>query len=46
MKKKIAILGSTGSIGTKLLEIIEKDTKNFNIILMLSHASLSTKIGE
>jgi 1-deoxy-D-xylulose-5-phosphate reductoisomerase len=34
MKKKIAILGSTGSIGKSLIEIIKKDKKNFNIILL------------
>ena len=34
MKKKIAILGSTGSIGKTLLNIIEKDKKNFKIQLL------------
>ena len=34
MKKKIAILGSTGSIGKTLLDIINKDRKNFEIILL------------
>ena len=34
MKKRIAILGSTGSIGKKLIEIIKKDKKNFDIILL------------
>ena len=34
MKKKIAILGSTGSIGKTLLDIISKDRKNFEIILL------------
>ena len=34
MKKKIAILGSTGSIGKNLIDIIKKDKKNFNIILL------------
>jgi 1-deoxy-D-xylulose-5-phosphate reductoisomerase len=29
MKKKIAILGSTGSIGKTLIEIIKKDKKKF-----------------
>ena len=33
MKKKIAILGSTGSIGKTLIKIIKKDKKNFDIIL-------------
>ena len=34
MKKKISILGSTGSIGKDLLNIIKKDKKNFEIILL------------
>jgi 1-deoxy-D-xylulose-5-phosphate reductoisomerase len=34
MKKKIAILGSTGSIGKTLTEIIKKDKKNFDVILL------------
>jgi 1-deoxy-D-xylulose-5-phosphate reductoisomerase len=34
MKKKISILGSTGSIGKNLLNIIKKDKKNFEIILL------------
>ena len=34
MKKKIAILGSTGSIGKTLLEIINKDRNNFEIVLL------------
>ena len=34
MKKKIAILGSTGSIGKTLIEIIKKDKKSFEIVLL------------
>ena len=34
MKKKIAILGSTGSIGKNLLKILEKDKSNVEIILL------------
>ena len=33
-KKKIALLGSTGSIGKSLIEIIKKDKKNFEIVLL------------
>ena len=32
--KKIAILGSTGSIGKSLINILNKDKKNFEIILL------------
>tara|TARA_Y100000590_G_scaffold441408_1_gene568004 strand:- start:1538 stop:2698 length:1161 start_codon:yes stop_codon:yes gene_type:complete len=34
MKKKIAILGSTGSIGKSTLEIIKNDKKNFDIVFL------------
>ena len=34
MKKKIAILGSTGSIGKTLIDILKKDKKNFEIVLL------------
>ena len=34
MKKKVAIFGSTGSIGKCLINIIKKDKKNFEIILL------------
>ena len=34
MKKQIAILGSTGSIGKTLIKIINSDKKNFEIKLL------------
>ncbi len=34
MKKKIGIFGSTGSIGKTLLRIVEKDRKNFEIVVL------------
>ncbi len=37
MKKKIAILGSTGSIGKTLLKIISKDKDNFSIELLTAN---------
>ncbi len=37
MKTKIAILGSTGSIGRTLLDVIRKDHKNFKIILLTAN---------
>ena len=37
MIQKIAILGSTGSIGKSTLEIIKKDKKNFNIVLLTAN---------
>ena len=38
-KKKIAILGSTGSIGKSLINIIKKDKKNFEIVLLSADAN-------
>ncbi len=49
MKKKIAILGSTGSIGKQTLEIIKKDKKSFKILLLTAdknHLLLSKQIKE
>ena len=40
MKKKIAILGSTGSIGKQTLEIIRKDKKNFKLVLITANINL------
>ena len=40
MKKKIAILGSTGSIGKTTVEIIKKDKKNFDVVLLSSNKNL------
>ncbi len=37
MKKKIVILGSTGSIGNSTLNVIKKDKKNFDIILLTAN---------
>ena len=37
MKIKIAILGSTGSIGKSTLEVIKKDKKHFDVILLYAN---------
>ena len=37
MIKRIAILGSTGSIGKSTLEIVKKDKKNFDIVLLTTN---------
>ena len=37
MKIKIAILGATGSIGSNLLKIIEKNNHKFEIVLLTAH---------
>ena len=40
MKKKIAILGSTGSIGKTLINILKKDIKNFEIVLLSANQNI------
>ena len=47
--KKIAILGSTGSIGKQTIDIVRKDKKNFKILLLTAnknHNLLSKQIKE
>ena len=39
MKKKIAIFGSTGSIGKNLINIIKQDVNNFEIILLVANTN-------
>ena len=46
MKKKIAILGSTGSIGKAILNIILKDKKNFEIILLSANKNYKELIKQ
>ena len=46
MKKKIAILGSTGSIGKTLLKLIEKDNKNFEIVLLTANNDYKTLLKQ
>ena len=44
--KKIAIFGSTGSIGSSLLNIIKKDKKNFKIELLTGHKNYKKLIKQ
>ena len=39
MKKKIAILGSTGSIGKSLIDIILKNKNEFDVILLTANSN-------
>ncbi len=41
MKKKIAILGSTGSIGENTLKIIKRDKKNFEVNLLTTNKNIN-----
>ena len=46
MKKKIIILGSTGSIGQNTIKIIKKDKKNFDIKLLSTNKNVSEIIKQ
>jgi len=46
MKKKIAILGSTGSIGQNTLNIIRNNRKDFEIILLSTNKNINKIINQ
>ncbi len=46
MKKTIAILGSTGSIGKTLINILKKDKNNFNVLLLTSNENIKEIIKQ
>ena len=46
MKKKICILGSTGSIGRSTLEIISKNKKNFDVVLLSGNSNIKLLISQ
>ena len=46
MKKKIAILGSTGSIGKTLLDIISKEKNKFDVILLTANKNYKELISQ
>ena len=46
MKKKVAILGSTSSIGKSLLEIIQKNKKKFKIELLTANTNYKDLIAQ
>jgi len=46
MKKKVAILGSTSSIGKSLLNIIKKDKRNFRIELLTANMNYKDLINQ
>ena len=46
MKKKIIILGSTGSIGKTLIKIIKKDIIKFNIVLLAANNNVNELIKQ
>ena len=46
IKKKIVILGSTSSIGKSLLNIIERDKKNFKIELLTANTNYKSLINQ
>ena len=41
MKKKIAIIGSTGSIGKTTLNIIKKNKNNFKVLFLSTNKNIN-----
>jgi len=46
MKKKIAILGSTGSIGRSTIEIVKENNNNFDVILLSANENYKSLIRQ
>ena len=46
MIKKIAIFGSTGSVGKNTIDIIRKDKNKFKIVLLSTNANLKNIIKQ
>ena len=46
MKKKVVILGSTGSIGSKTVDIFKKDKKTFQVILLSTFSNIKKIIKQ
>ena len=46
MKKRIIILGSTGSIGSSTLNILERDLSNFSITLLTANKNYKKLIKQ
>ena len=46
MKKRIIILGSTGSIGDTTLSIIEKNQNNFEVVLLSANKNIKKLLNQ
>ncbi len=46
MKKKIAILGSTGSVGKNTISIVRKDKKNFKVVLLSTNSNIKEVVNQ
>ena len=46
MKKKIAILGSTGSIGKTLIKILQKDDEKFKVVLLTANRNYNNLLNQ
>ncbi|KAA3439327.1 1-deoxy-D-xylulose-5-phosphate reductoisomerase [Rufibacter hautae] len=46
MKKRVAILGSTGSIGTQALEVIQTQTEAFEVEVLTAHSNADLLIAQ
>ena len=45
-KKRIAIIGSTGSIGTQALDVIEENPNNFEAEVLVAHSNADLLIAQ
>jgi 1-deoxy-D-xylulose-5-phosphate reductoisomerase len=41
MKKRVAVLGATGSIGKSTIDVLRKGKENFEVVLLSSHTGIS-----
>ena len=46
MKKKIAILGSTGSIGKTTFKILKENKKDFDLVLLTTNKNIKTILNQ
>ena len=46
MKKKIVILGSTGSIGKSLIQILKEDSNKFDVVLLTANKNYKSLLNQ
>ena len=46
MKKKIAIIGSTGSIGKTLIKLLKNNKKKYQIVLLTANSDYKTLLRQ
>ena len=46
MKKKVIILGSTGSVGSSTLQIFKKDKTKFDVLLLSTYSTVKKVVKQ